>query len=71
MKTCKDCIYADWYKTVAGKLHPSGDGRCTYEYKLRALPPAFRWMSTPYTVGGQINRREERNDHCIYFEKGE
>ena len=33
MKNCTDCKYADWQRTAAGKLHPSGDGECTYEAK--------------------------------------
>lgn len=38
MKTCKGCKYADWRKTKAGKLHPTGDGKCAYEYKVPQLP---------------------------------
>lgn len=34
MKNCNNCKYADWKKTVAGKLHPSGEGKCLYPYKV-------------------------------------
>lgn len=71
MKTCKGCTHADWDKTVAGKLHPSGEGRCTYEYKRRVLPQAYYWLCETAFSGGEINRHTEFDDHCIYFERGD
>lgn len=31
---CVGCVYANWDCTSAGRLHPSGLGRCTYEVVL-------------------------------------
>lgn len=69
MKNCTHCKYAEWRKTDAGKLHPSGDGRCLFEYKAPPIPAAFYYasMSPPRLVGGSINRRKELDDHCAYF----
>lgn len=70
MKNCTDCKYAQWNKTVAGKLHPSGDGHCTYDYKIPLLPASMYWLSnTPPTPcgGGFINRRKELLNHCPYY----
>lgn len=67
MKTCKGCKWAEWKKTSAGNLHPSGDGACTFPIKLPVTPLAFRWgwaekPPTPY--GGRITRRIDFKDHC-------
>lgn len=69
MKTCKGCKYAGWDKTKTGKLHPSGQGRCTYPYKIPALPLAFYWLSVnlPSPCGGFINRKCMNQDHCPYW----
>lgn len=32
---CDGCKYAEWQLTKNGRLHPSGDGKCTY---LRKRP---------------------------------
>jgi hypothetical protein len=42
MKNCTNCTYADWKKTAAGKLHPSGYGKCTNAVKLPKLPSVVR-----------------------------
>lgn len=34
MKNCTNCKHAQWNKTAAGRLHPSGDGRCGYPVQL-------------------------------------
>lgn len=69
MKNCTDCKYADWHRTAAGRLHPSGDGKCTYEYKLPPLPSCRWWMSSnpPEPNGGYINRRRNHIDHCPFY----
>lgn len=69
MKRCNDCKHAEWQKTAAGRLHPLGDGRCTYPYKVPALPGAFVWIGVqePKPLGGYINRWEELNYHCPYW----
>jgi len=69
MKMCKDCKHADWLRTKAGRLHPSGDGRCKYDYKIPPLPQSMYWIHMPHTCGGYINRRKELKDHCVYWSK--
>jgi hypothetical protein len=69
MKNCTDCKHAEWHRTAAGKLHPSGDGKCTYPFRLPPLPACmcWTWGSAPTPIGGSINRREELRDHCTYY----
>ena len=70
MKNCTYCKYAEWKKTSSGKLHPSGDGRCTYEVVIPKLPASKRWAtsgSLPMPTHGFINRREELKEDCVYF----
>ena len=68
MKTCNGCKYADWQRTAAGRLHPSGDGKCTYEYKVPRLPLAFYYIGgTPAPCGGHISRRRKFKEHCPYW----
>jgi hypothetical protein len=68
MKTCNGCKHAEWFKTAAGRLHPSGDGTCKYPYKVPPLPAALYWIGgVPVPSGWRINRREEHNDHCPYW----
>ena len=71
MKNCLLCKYADWQKTAAGKLHPSGDGKCTYPWKMPPLPASMYWFGTgqPKPCGGYINRKNELKDHCTYYER--
>jgi len=67
MKNCTHCKYAKWQRTTKGALHPSGDGRCGFEYKLPPLPACMYWISVQIPSGGSINRREDMKDHCVYF----
>lgn len=69
MKSCVGCKYAQWHVTAANRLHPSGDGKCGYPYKIPPLPAAMFWNRPPTLFGGYINRREELQDHCTYFAK--
>jgi hypothetical protein len=73
MKTCNGCKFADWKRTVSGKLHPSGGGKCAYEYVPRPLPASmYYWLgSGNKPFGGYINRREELNERCVYYSRGE
>ena len=72
MKNCTHCKHALWKRTDAGRLHPSGDGECSYAIKVPPLPPAFVWMNNgPRYWGGHINRREELREHCPYFARSE
>ena len=67
MKNCKGCKYADWQRTAAGKLHPSGDGRCKYPWKMPLLPASMYWLGSARPSGGRISRRENFEDHCPYY----
>jgi len=73
MKNCTDCKHADWKKTAAGKLHPSGDGKCkmAFVYTLPPLPASMYWHTTnePKPCGGFINRRSDLKDHCTYYNR--
>ena len=69
MKNCTDCVFAEWKRTVSGKLHPSGDGRCTFEYKFPPLPESMHFITKPYVSYGSINRKTELNDHCVYWNR--
>lgn len=72
MKNCTGCRYADWARTAAGKLHPSGDGQCRYVVTLPPLPASMHWLSgdapsAPRPFGGFINRRRDNGTHCTYY----
>jgi len=69
MKNCTDCKHAYWQRTAAGKLHPSGAGQCTKEYRQPPLPASMYWITLPYVSGGHINRGEDLKTHCTYFER--
>ncbi len=68
-KTCVGCKFAAWDRTATGRLHPSGDGRCSYQYKLSQLPAAYSWIQgEPKPWGGWINRREALPTPCGLFQ---
>jgi hypothetical protein len=68
MRTCIGCQHADWRKTANGRLHPSGDGQCRYEYKVPALPQSMYWIGrAPEPSGRHISRKDELKDHCAYY----
>lgn len=71
MKNCRDCKYADWKLTTAGKLHPSGDGKCRFEWIEPPRPACMYPVGKPQTITGRyINRREDFKEHCVtYFPK--
>ena len=71
MKSCLNCKHAEWLKTAGGRLHPSGEGKCKFPYKLPPLPTAMYWISKPFVGGGYINRRKELKDHCPHFAREE
>ena len=68
MKTCMGCKHAQWKKTSNGRLHPSGDGQCLFEYKIPPLP-ASRYIvgGMPIVSGGSIERKGAYKDHCPYY----
>jgi len=58
---CLNCRYANWSKTRAGRLHPSGDGRCSFAWLPPPVPKAFYWLgygTSPKPSGGMIDRRK-------------
>ena len=73
MKTCLGCKWASWKRTESGRLHPSGDGRCTVPFKMPVLSAAFYWLSEhpPRPLGGFIGRRKELKDHCPHYAREE
>ena len=69
MKECLNCKYAKWHRSKNGRLHPSGEGECTYRYKPQPLPNAFFWLfNTAHPLGGQINRKKQYEKDCPYFQ---
>jgi len=72
MKTCKGCKYAKWDRTKTGRLHPSGDGKCTFIVKPSPLPNAFYYVQSPFICGGHISRnRDPYRNHCPYYNGGD
>lgn len=73
MKNCTNCKHAQWNKTAAGRLHPSGDGRCGYQVQLPKLPASMWWTDVfgkkAKPFGGYINRRKDLPEHCAFFER--
>jgi len=69
MKNCTRCKYAEWDKTKAGKLHPSGEGQCKYPWTMPQLPGSKYWIgrNPPEPFGGHISRKVEFKEHCPYF----
>lgn len=83
MKNCLGCKYAEWKKTKSGRMHPSGDGQCRYNYKIPQLPNAFYFLHQATLdlndgkihhtneklslSDGQINRKKEYQNHCPYY----
>lgn len=68
MKDCKHCKYAEWKRTAAGKLHPSGDGDCAYPWKMPQLPAAMFWVGIePKPYRASISRRDLMKKDCPYF----
>jgi hypothetical protein len=70
MKNCQGCKFAKWDRTDSGRLHPSGDGRCTYEWKSPPIPACSHWMGhEPKPYGVHINRRQDNKEHCVYYQR--
>lgn len=73
MKNCTHCKHAVWQKTAAGRLHPSGAGKCGYEVKMPKLPASMWWTGVfgkkAKPFGGHINRHKDLPDHCAFFER--
>lgn len=68
MTDCTYCIHAKWDRTETGRLHPSGDGRCTYMVVIHQLPVSMYWIGpAPSPSGGWISRHKTFSDDCLYF----
>lgn len=69
MKNCTDCKHAEWARTKSGRLHPSGEGVCTYKWSAPELPAAMYWSGdkAPIPFGGVISRKKELKKHCVYW----
>lgn len=74
MPDCTTCAYAEWNRTKTGRLHPSGDGKCTWDgWKKWVLPKAFYYVWSgctkvaPPPSGGHINRKNPHMD-CPYYQ---
>lgn len=61
---CTDCTHAEWKLTTAGRLHPSGEGKCTYVFKMPLVPTCRYWVTTPNLEGGSINRKLDLKNPC-------
>jgi hypothetical protein len=65
--SCLNCANADWYRTKTGKLHPNGQGKCTWKMPVIEIPKAFYYMYEKRTVpsptfGGAIDRKDPHTD---------
>lgn len=56
---CLNCKYAKWEVTAAGRLHPPGDGRCTWQMPAVRLPVSMWFFGSIAPCGGHINRKDE------------
>lgn len=74
MKRCDDCKWAEWKRTVNGRLHPDKTGRCMFVVRIPVLPLAFNWgwrQALPNISGGFIERKREFVEHCpTWAQKG-
>jgi len=69
MKNCTECKHAKWDRCKNGNLHPSGDGKCNYPYKIPTLPQSMYWVIEQRPCGRHINRNKELKDHCVYWSR--
>jgi len=40
---CLTCRFAEWKRTEAGRLHPSGEGRCAWKFEPPPMSAAWWW----------------------------
>lgn len=74
MKTCKGCKWADWIRTEKGRLHPCGQGFCTFPVKMPVLPQSVLHNWAGFDVVDRLERltkerlriwrNSELKDHC-------
>lgn len=68
---CLTCAFAMWRKTAAGRMHPDGTGRCTWQMPEITLPKSryyvgHRERSIPQPQGGYIEKKDDRE--CLTFQ---
>ncbi len=73
---CLGCKFAKWKQTKCGRLHPSGDGRCTWTMPEIVLPISMYFFgagsNSPRPSGGWISRHETpKHPTCPQFQPGE
>jgi hypothetical protein len=65
------CMYAEWKKTAAGRLHPSGTGKCLWPMPTITLPKSRYYSGdgrvVPRPWGGMIERKDE--SECSAYEE--
>lgn len=76
-RDCTTCGLAQWKVTKAGRLHPSGDGRCGWQMPVVAIASAFYYhgfsgrdrKAAPAPSGGHIERHSPYTDCPTWMEK--
>lgn len=72
MTDCTHCKWAEWDRTESGRLHPSGDGRCRYPWRMPQLPASMYWIGSrhyPTPSGGYISRKDHLSKDCAYYKE--
>lgn len=67
VQKCVDCEFASWKKTAAGRLHPNGEGICTYVVEFPMLPRAQCYTLKPSVSYRYINRKDTPVKPCPVF----
>jgi len=71
---CDGCKFADWRRTVSGRLHPDKTGQCTRLVQRPLdvrLPAAFYWIGRVALSGGFISRGGELKSGCDFKMAGD
>ena len=63
-KTCLNCKYARWRRTLMGKLHPNQLGKCSYNIVLPALPKSLYFLGGYAIAGSGIISRNKPFTDC-------
>ena len=71
MSVCKGCKFAKW-RMAGTRLHPSGGGRCQYQFVMPPVPASMYWLTfgggSPRPSGGHISRHDKGMTECPVFE---
>jgi hypothetical protein len=67
---CTTCQLASWYRSTAGRLHPSGEGICLWKgWEEWRIPKAFFYNRGHVPLpdgGGYVNRYTPCTDCPMY-----